>query len=226
MSELINFCTDNLTGSLSLSLSFSLTLSCRHKHARTRAHMHARARTHTHTHTYTHTHTHTQTDCDELELRNRSNLAMVSVFSRSVSNVHGEESISGISENRALFDRKGVRFANMNTRSSYRLKRALMSDAHFSPAPSTAASHGWLGTGGSGGIMCGWCFNSCKAQWKEEEDKADTEREVGKQHKGMDRPGVRQVPEGSGEQKKKRKKKKNRKKLFLSHMWCPNNPRS
>ena len=30
---------------------------------------------------------------------------------------------------------------------------------------------------------------------------------VGQQHQGMDRPGVRQVPEGSGEQKKKGKKK-------------------
>ena len=29
-----------------------------------------------------------------------------------------------------------------------------------------------------------------------------TEEEVGRQHKGMDRPGVRQVPEGSGEQGK------------------------
>ena len=29
-----------------------------------------------------------------------------------------------------------------------------------------------------------------------------TEEEVGKQHQGMDRPGVRQVPEGSGEQRK------------------------
>ena len=29
-----------------------------------------------------------------------------------------------------------------------------------------------------------------------------TEDEVGKQHQGMDRPGVRQVPEGSGEQGK------------------------
>ena len=27
-----------------------------------------------------------------------------------------------------------------------------------------------------------------------------TEKEVGRQHEGMDRPGVRQVPEGSGEQ--------------------------
>ena len=29
-----------------------------------------------------------------------------------------------------------------------------------------------------------------------------TEEEVGKQHQGMDRPGVRQGPEGSGEQRK------------------------
>ena len=29
-----------------------------------------------------------------------------------------------------------------------------------------------------------------------------TEKEVGKQHQGMDRPGVRQIPEGSGEQGK------------------------
>ena len=32
-----------------------------------------------------------------------------------------------------------------------------------------------------------------------------TEEEVGRQHQGMDRPGVRQVPEGSGEQGKWRK---------------------
>ena len=29
-----------------------------------------------------------------------------------------------------------------------------------------------------------------------------TEEEVGRQHQGMDRPGVRHVPEGSGEQRK------------------------
>ena len=29
-----------------------------------------------------------------------------------------------------------------------------------------------------------------------------TEEEVGRQHQGIDRPGVRQVPEGSGEQEK------------------------
>ena len=32
-----------------------------------------------------------------------------------------------------------------------------------------------------------------------------TEEEVGRQHQGMDRPGVRQVPEGSGEQEKMEK---------------------
>ena len=36
-----------------------------------------------------------------------------------------------------------------------------------------------------------------------EEDQA--EKEVGRQHQRMDRPGVRQVPEGSGEQRKWRK---------------------
>ena len=34
---------------------------------------------------------------------------------------------------------------------------------------------------------------------------ADTKEEVGRQHQGMDRPGVRQVPEGSGEQGKMEK---------------------
>ena len=29
-----------------------------------------------------------------------------------------------------------------------------------------------------------------------------TEKEVGRQHQGMDRPGARQIPEGSGEQRK------------------------
>ena len=37
---------------------------------------------------------------------------------------------------------------------------------------------------------------------KGEEDKADTEEEVGRQHQGMDRPGVHQIREGSGEQEK------------------------
>ena len=45
---------------------------------------------------------------------------------------------------------------------------------------------------------------SCKAQWKGEEDKADKGR-GGKTTSGTDRPGVRQVPEGSGEQGKMEK---------------------
>ena len=35
--------------------------------------------------------------------------------------------------------------------------------------------------------------------------KRQIEEEVGRQHQGMDRPGVRQVPEGSGEQRKMEK---------------------
>ena len=46
-----------------------------------------------------------------------------------------------------------------------------------------------------------------------------TEEEVERQHQGMDRPGVRQVPEGSGEQGK------NRGNWLLNHLWCPNDPR-
>ena len=34
------------------------------------------------------------------------------------------------------------------------------------------------------------------------EKTSQTEEEVGRQHQGMDSPGVRQVPEGSGEQRK------------------------
>ena len=34
---------------------------------------------------------------------------------------------------------------------------------------------------------------------------SQTEEEVGRQHQGMDGPGVRQVPEGSGEQEKMEK---------------------
>ena len=36
-------------------------------------------------------------------------------------------------------------------------------------------------------------------------ERRQTEEEVGRQHQGMDRPGVRQVPEGSGEQGKMEK---------------------
>ena len=37
---------------------------------------------------------------------------------------------------------------------------------------------------------------------KEGKKTGQTEEEMGRQHQGMDRPGVRQVPEGSGEQRK------------------------
>ena len=36
-------------------------------------------------------------------------------------------------------------------------------------------------------------------------EKRQTEEEAGRQHQGMDSPGVRQVPEGSGEQRKMKK---------------------
>ena len=45
-----------------------------------------------------------------------------------------------------------------------------------------------------------------------------TEKEVGRQYQGMDRPGVRQVPEGGGEQGKMEK-------LVVRNLWCPNYPR-
>ena len=61
-----------------------------------------------------------------------------------------------------------------------------------------------------------WPKPICKAQWKGEEDKKE---EVGRQHQGMDRPGVRQVPEGSGEQGK------NGENWLRNHLWRPNDPR-
>ena len=45
-----------------------------------------------------------------------------------------------------------------------------------------------------------------------------TEEEVGRQHHGMGGPGVRQVPEDSGEQEK------NGENWLQNHLWCPNNP--
>ena len=45
-----------------------------------------------------------------------------------------------------------------------------------------------------------------------------TEEEVESQHQAMDRPGVRQVPEGSGEQGKKEE-------TGCEIMWRPNDPR-
>ena len=46
-----------------------------------------------------------------------------------------------------------------------------------------------------------------------------TKEAVGRQHPGIDRPGVRQVPEGSGEQEK------NGENWLQNHLWCPNDPR-
>ena len=46
-----------------------------------------------------------------------------------------------------------------------------------------------------------------------------TKEEVGRQHQGMDRPGVRQVPEGGGEQGKMEKN------WLRNHLWCPNDSR-
>ena len=42
-----------------------------------------------------------------------------------------------------------------------------------------------------------------------------TEKEVGRQHQGMDRPGVRQVPEGRGE------RGENGGNWLRNHLWCP-----
>ena len=44
--------------------------------------------------------------------------------------------------------------------------------------------------------------NSLVRHSKGEKKTRQTEKEVGRQHQGMGRPGVRQVPEGSGEQRK------------------------
>ena len=46
-----------------------------------------------------------------------------------------------------------------------------------------------------------------------------TEEEVGRQHQGIDRPGVRQVPEGGGEQGE------NGGHWLQNHLWCPNDRR-
>ena len=47
-----------------------------------------------------------------------------------------------------------------------------------------------------------------------------TEREVGRQYQGIDRPGVLQVLEGGGEQRKLEKI------ACEAIPWCPNHPRS
>ena len=52
-----------------------------------------------------------------------------------------------------------------------------------------------------------------------EEKTRQTEEEVGRQHQGMDRPGVRQVSEGSGELGK------NGENWLQNYLWCPNDLR-
>ena len=49
------------------------------------------------------------------------------------------------------------------------------------------------------------CGQNCLARHSERGETRQTEEEVGRQHQGMDRPGVWQVPEGSGEQGKMEK---------------------
>ena len=61
-----------------------------------------------------------------------------------------------------------------------------------------------------------WPKPSCKAQWKGKKTR-QVEEEMGRQHQGMDRPGVRQVPEGSGEQGKWRR-------LFAESFVVPQRP--
>ena len=47
--------------------------------------------------------------------------------------------------------------------------------------------------------------NNLTMQSERRKKTRQTEEEVGRQHQGIDRPGIRQVPEGSGEQGKWRK---------------------
>ena len=50
-----------------------------------------------------------------------------------------------------------------------------------------------------------YLFSRMGCPWERRKKTMQTEEEVGRQHHGMDRPGVRQVPEGSGEQGKMEK---------------------
>ena len=49
---------------------------------------------------------------------------------------------------------------------------------------------------------CLLCIRSGQNNLTRRKKTKQTEEEVGRQHQGMDRPGVRQVPEGIGEQRK------------------------
>ena len=52
---------------------------------------------------------------------------------------------------------------------------------------------------------------------KGERSQGRQKEEVGRQHQGMDRPRIRQVAEGSGEQGEMQE--------TGCHLWCPNDPR-
>ena len=53
-----------------------------------------------------------------------------------------------------------------------------------------------------------------------------TEEDVGRQHQGMDKPGVRQVPEGSWKKKLEGSwTGKNGGNWLRNHLWSPNDPR-
>ena len=64
------------------------------------------------------------------------------------------------------------------------------------------------------------CFPFIRVLASERWEKTrQTEEEVGRQHQGMDRPGVQEVPEGSGEEGKYVEN------WLQNHLWCPNDPR-
>ena len=52
-------------------------------------------------------------------------------------------------------------------------------------------------------VFSSWENSLCHREWGKKT--RQTEKEVGRQHQGIDRPRVRQVPEGSGEQGKMEK---------------------
>ena len=72
-------------------------------------------------------------------------------------------------------------------------------------------------TGIEGGAAIALCLTRHSGRRKKTRQ---TEEEVGRQHQGMDRPGVRKAPQGNGEQGKMEKKN-----WLQNHLWCPNDPR-
>ena len=70
-----------------------------------------------------------------------------------------------------------------------------------------------------GHVSCSSCLAKTISRHSERGKKTrQTEEEVGRQHQGMDRPGVRKVPEGNG-------KRDNGANWLRNHLWCPNAPR-